>query len=262
MKTKIEERAKAYEESLGFGYRKRMSKFPSNGFIAGAKSEHEELTRWHDPKEYPKDNREVLAKCNPAHYIIAIYDNEQETWVDAISGRPIRIIGWREIHETYNEAEKSEIQPNFPEEMPPTVRLCGLEWMADNLTGHGGTEVDGRWYYTWDEAMAAAKELGDGWRLPTQDEFQALAEAGSVWDDERKGRLFGGKLFLEAAGYLSCGTGAVADVASNGYYWSSSPFYGGVNAGYLGFISGGVIPLYYGSRAYGFSVRCVREIER
>ncbi len=81
--------------------------------------------------------------------------------------------------------------------------LPHLEWMAENLTGHGGTEVNGRWYYTWDQAMAAAAELGDGWRLPTREEFKKLCELGSTWDEEMRGRWFGGKLFLEAAGYLN-----------------------------------------------------------
>ena len=54
--------------------------------------------------------------------------------------------------------------------------------------------------------------------------------------------------------------GELANTSSNGYYWSSSPNYGGNHsAGYLHFYSGSVYPLNSNYRAYGFSVRCVRD---
>ena len=102
------------------------------------------------------------------------------------------------------------------EEKAKTIILPGiphLEWMTENLTGHGGTEIDGCWYYTYEQAEEAVKQLGDGWRLPTRGEMLDLDDLGSTWDDERKGRWFGGNhatdhegsLFLEAAGYrLHC----------------------------------------------------------
>ena len=65
-----------------------------------------------------------------------------------------------------------------------------------------------------------------------------------------------------AAGLLGCASGAL-DGTTNGYYWSSSPYASGyTNAGYLYFSSGGVNPLDGSDRGYGFSVRCVREIQR
>ena len=54
-------------------------------------------------------------------------------------------------------------------------------------------------------------------------------------------------------------SGELAGTSSNGYYWSSSPYYGGSsNAGYLYFSSGYVYPLFNNSRANGFSVRCLQ----
>ncbi len=164
--------------------------------------------------------------------------------------------------ETYKETEVVEESSSTK---PATViidAMPNLEWAAENLAGHGGTEVDGRWYYTWEQAMAATKELGDGWRLPTREEFKALADAGSFWDAERKSRLFGGKLFLEAAGYRTRADGALNSVGSYGYCWSSSPYSStDVAAGYLVFNNGRVFPVNDGNRAYGFSVRCVRDIK-
>ncbi len=99
MKT-IEERAKAYEEILGFGYRERMSQFPSDAFIAGAQSEHEELTRWHDPIDHPEEGVEVLCKYKSCsgrlHYITAWYSKFHKGYMNDGYIRPI--LGWREIH--------------------------------------------------------------------------------------------------------------------------------------------------------------------
>ena len=55
----------------------------------------------------------------------------------------------------------------------------------------------------------------------------------------------------------------MANTSSNGYYWSSSPNYGGNNnAGNLNFNSGNVNPLNNNNRANGFSVRCVQASAR
>ena len=146
------------------------------------------------------------------------------------------------------------------------IELCGLLWDRENLA-IGGYEKDGHHYYSWQEAMDAARSVGK--RLPTREELKALCDLGSTWDDELKGRWFGGNhdsdhkgsLFLPAAGLRYSNSGELARTSSYGYYWSSSPNYGGSNsAGSLGFGSGGVSPLNGYNRANGFSVRCVREI--
>ena len=146
-----------------------------------------------------------------------------------------------------------------------SIELCGLLWDTENLA-IGGYEKDGRRYHTWEEAMDAAWFVGK--RLPTREELKALYYLGSTWDDERKGRWFGGNhdsdhkgsLFLPAAGLRRSNSGELANTSSNGYYWSSSPYYGGYGyAGCLYFGSGGATPLNSSNRANGFSVRCVRD---
>ena len=156
------------------------------------------------------------------------------------------------------------------EEKAKTIILPGLphlEWMTENLTGHGGTEIDGRWYYTYDEAEEAVKQLGDGWRLPTRGEMLDLDDLGSEWQENGPhglpGRLFGGGLFLDAAGYHYRATGALADVGTEGLLWSSSSYAAGnYNAGFLNFNSGNVRPLNNGNRAAALSVRCVQHLRR
>ena len=163
--------------------------------------------------------------------------------------------------------EESELQQDVVRRDAPSdsIELCGLLWDTENLA-IGGYEKDGRHYYTWQEAIDAARSVGK--RLPTREELKALYYLNSTWDDERKGRWFGGNhdsdhkgsLFLPAAGLLYSNSGELAGTSSYGYYWSSSPNYGGDNyAGILNFDSGYVYPPNSCYRAYGFSVRCVRD---
>lgn len=163
--------------------------------------------------------------------------------------------------------EESELQQDVVRRDAPSdsIELCGLLWDTENLT-IGGYEKDGHHYYTWHEAMEAAKSVGK--RLPTREELKALCDLGSTWDGKRKGRWFGGNhdsdhkgsLILPAAGLRSYNSGELANPSSYGYYWSSSPYCGGTNgAGSLYFYSGAVNPLLNSNRALGFSVRCVRD---
>mgnify|MGYP000365340934 CR=1 FL=1 len=45
-----------------------------------------------------------------------------------------------------------------------TIKIHYLEVMTEDLEGR----------YTWDDAMKACADLGDGWRLPTKDELDLL----------------------------------------------------------------------------------------
>ncbi len=68
--------------------------------------------------------------------------------------------------------------------------------------------------------------------------------------------------FFRAAGLRARETGALANVGTNGYYWSSSSYCAGnINAGNLNFGSGNVYPLNWNNRANAFSVRCVQHLQ-
>ena len=167
--------------------------------------------------------------------------------------------------------EESELQQDVVRRDAPSdsIELCGLLWDTENLT-IGGYKKDGHHYYTWEDAMDAAKSVGK--RLPTREEWKALCDLGSTWDDELKGRWFGGNhdtdhkgsLFLPAAGFgYSNDLGYCAKLAGTsltGYYWSSSMDDEiGDYAGSLHLGSIGVSPLEINLITLGFSVRCVRD---
>ena len=81
--------------------------------------------------------------------------------------------------------EELELQQDVVQRDAPSApnELCGLLWDTENLAV-GGYEKDGRHYYTWDEAMEAARSVGK--RLPTRYEWEELCDLGSTWDDELK----------------------------------------------------------------------------
>ncbi len=70
-------------------------------------------------------------------------------------------------------------------------------------------------------------------------------------------------LFAPAAGLRIRDTGALANVGTNGYYYSSSPFASGnIYAGFLNFNAGNVNPLNTAIRGDAFAVRCVQHLPK
>ena len=65
--------------------------------------------------------------------------------------------------------------------------------------------------------------------------------------------------FYPASGYRNRASGALTNVGSSGYSWSSSPTQSSTYAGYLSFNATYVGPQSNNYRAVGFPVRCVRE---
>ena len=114
--------------------------------------------------------------------------------------------------------------------------------------------------FTFDEAIGL---FGD--KMPTAAQIVELAtECKSEWIEEngKVGRKFtgpnGNSIFIPADGYIW--DDRLRCVGEEGNVWSKTPNVncGAAGAYYLGFGSGGVSPLSYNYRAYGFSVRPVR----
>ena len=140
------------------------------------------------------------------------------------------------------------------------------------------------WYYTGSSSTdntrwtisGSAKSIYDpcpvGWRVPDGDSNGVWSKAlgssnyssGYPYDGINKGMNFSGKfgsdstIWVHASGYRYYIDGSLGYVGNCGYCWSASLV--GVRAHllYLG-ISGSVHPSDIGHRAYGCSVRCVKE---
>jgi uncharacterized protein (TIGR02145 family) len=139
------------------------------------------------------------------------------------------------------------------------VLINGLKWDRENIV------IDGKQYFNFDEAQEVARSKGK--RLPTKEEWEALAALGSTWDKEKKGRWFGydhkskeasvQSVFLPTIGHRRT-DGTVYGIGTPSLYWSSTVT--GINAYNLNCHSTNVTPSNAYSRSYGNSVRCVSEI--
>jgi len=123
--------------------------------------------------------------------------------------------------------------------------------------------------YTWNSAQWACQSLGNGWRLPTDDEWRLRAKryGGVSEDSEDKGKaaykaLFaGGRSGFEAL----LGGGRSVDneyarLQAHGFYWTASET-DPASAWFYNFAQGGqaLHRQSGGEKQREFSVRCVRE---
>lgn len=154
----------------------------------------------------------------------------------------------------------------------------GKEWTTANLNVntpssycYDDAEANCRRYgrlYTWESAQRACRALGDGWRLPTNDEWAQMAKPyGGVRDDSADGGkaayvalIAGGRSGFDAVhggGRDPSGEYARLDHA---FYWTateSSP----TKAWFYNLGKNGRILNRHGDgeKQWAFAVRCLRE---
>lgn len=123
--------------------------------------------------------------------------------------------------------------------------------------------------YTWESARQVCRSLGDGWRLPSDNDWRELARRyGAVSEDaEDKGKeayaalLAGGNSgFSAVLGGGRDGHGQYARLAAHGFYWTASEI-DSANAWFYNFAGGGraLHRQNGGEKQRAFSVRCVRD---
>ena len=95
-------------------------------------------------------------------------------------------------------------------------------------------------------------ELGTGWRIPTNTEWTNADGAWANYDD-----TYNSVLKLHAAGYLYNSDGSLDTRGTSGVYWSSTHNVA-ANGWVLSFVSSNSI-MSQGNKAYGFSLRCLRD---
>jgi uncharacterized protein (TIGR02145 family) len=162
----------------------------------------------------------------------------------------------------------------------PAKRMAdGKQWTAENLNVEAApsycyddAEPNCRRYgrlYTWESAQRACRALGEGWRLPTDEDWRQLAKSygGVSADSEDKGKaayaalVSGGRSGFEAVlGGGRSETGEYARLEAHGFYWTASESDPGM-AWFYNFGKGGLAfhRQREGEKPRAFSVRCVRE---
>ncbi len=124
--------------------------------------------------------------------------------------------------------------------------------------------------YTWESALRACESLGEGWRLPTDEEWRQLAKHyGGISEDSNdagKGAyqalLTGGRSGFNVllGGNRNADDGRYARLEAHGFYWTASegdpagtPFYNFGRGGQA------LHRQASGNKQMAVSVRCVRE---
>jgi uncharacterized protein (TIGR02145 family) len=123
--------------------------------------------------------------------------------------------------------------------------------------------------YTWESARRACQALGDAWRLPTNDEWRALATAYGGLREETadKGRaaydalIAGGRSGFEAVfGGGRSQDGQYARGDAHGFYWTASET-GPATAWFYNLGRGGLAVNRHadGEKPSAFAVRCIGD---
>tara|TARA_Y100001954_G_scaffold210294_1_gene236039 strand:- start:1702 stop:3135 length:1434 start_codon:yes stop_codon:yes gene_type:complete len=133
---------------------------------------------------------------------------------------------------------------------------------SDNVPGHGDFITEGSSPYDWrdpqnDNLWQGTRGINNpcpgGYRLPTEAELDAERTS---WGSNNSAGAFGSVLKLPMAGFRNDSDGSLYFVGTHGYFWSSTV--SGTNARLLRFNSSSAY-LYANRRAYGFSVRCLKD---
>lgn len=164
----------------------------------------------------------------------------------------------------------------------PTITFQNLVWIGRNLDVElpdswcydnqpGPCPESGR-LYRWPAAQEACRSLGEGWRLPTKEEWQQLALAYGGFHDWFTDEVFGdpveGNRNLLAAGQSGFnaqlngwrGSGGGFDSQGKmGFYWTATPYDEATYWLYLFSPAGGKLSRRQANPAMGMSCRCVRE---
>jgi uncharacterized protein (TIGR02145 family) len=155
----------------------------------------------------------------------------------------------------------------------------GKEWMKRNLDVNTApsycyedADVNCRRYgrlYTWESAQRVCQSLGDGWRLPADDEWRRLAKqyGGVSQDSDDKGKAAykalsagGSSGFNAVLGGGRSEDGQYARLEAHGFYWTASQSDPGHGYYYNFGRGGGALHRQSdGEKQRAFSVRCVRE---
>ncbi len=163
--------------------------------------------------------------------------------------------------------------------IPSSKRMAdGKEWTTANLNVNASpsycyddAEPNCRRYgrlYTWESAQRVCQSLGDGWRLPTDDEWRQMAKRyGGVSDESAdKGKAAftalrsGGTSGFNAVLGGNRSNGQYARLEAHGLYWTASDNDPGT-APLYNFGQGGqaLHRQPQGEKQMAISVRCVRS---
>ena len=198
--------------------------------------------------------------------------------------RPLLLIGSTVVSITLAQTPTASLdrpaaQPQSSGTTYPSTRLAdGKQWTTRNLNVttaesycYEDAERNCRQYgrlYTWEAARRGCQSLGDGWRLPTDDEWRQMAKHyGGLLEDSGDGAkatyralMIGGTSGFNAVFGGSRVAGRYERLEAHGLYWTASES-GSAIAPFYNFGKGGQALSRHaqGQKQMAVSVRCITE---
>jgi hypothetical protein len=126
----------------------------------------------------------------------------------------------------------------------------GSRFLSGSTNWYTGSNPDNLWQGT----SGTNNPCPSGFRLPTEAELNA--ERLSWAPNNNAAGAFASPLKLPLAGYRSRSSGSLANVGTNGFYWSSTV--SSTSASNLSFLSSNAYMNTF-NRAFGYSVRCIKD---
>uniref|UniRef100_UPI0040476B70 hypothetical protein n=2 Tax=Algoriphagus sp. TaxID=1872435 RepID=UPI0040476B70 len=125
----------------------------------------------------------------------------------------------------------------------------GANFLIGSLNWYNGTNPDN----LWQGVSGVNNPCPIGYRIPTEAEWNAESLS---WSTKNSAGAFASPLKLPMAGYRDYSDGSLGNVGTDGVYWSSTV--SSANARSLNFFSS-VAFMNTDARAFGFSVRCIKD---
>ncbi len=125
--------------------------------------------------------------------------------------------------------------------------------------------------YTWSSAVAGCKELGEGWRLPTNEEWQQMARSfgGVVGDSKDSGRsaytalVYGGDARFNAVFGGSRDPDSIyRRLEAHGFYWTATEIDSSTAWFYNFGKNGQMLNRHDGEKQRAVSVRCINDARK
>jgi uncharacterized protein (TIGR02145 family) len=192
------------------------------------------------------------------------------TWLPAGAPHALQNLDAQPIHLVRVELKDSRAAPLEGVSKEWTLQNLNVD-TADSYCYDDAPQNCGQYgrLYTWESAQRVCPSLGQGWRLPTDDEWRQWAKrnGGVSEDSDDKGKAAyaallsgGGSRFGALLGGGRSAAGEYARLEAHGFYWTASES-GPATAVFYNLGKGG-LALHRqreGEKREAFSVRCVRD---
>jgi|GEM_PF-3621460 len=186
-----------------------------------------------EPTNRPHDNRRAVEERSWDEELRRIEArsevSEQRVQTQQQIQSQIQQQGQSQIQQQGQPQIQQQIQSQTQQQVELPTQNNRIVWASYNLSSSGSFAANMEDYgglFSWSAAQVACPQ---GWRLPTQQEFESLINDGSIWTIRNgvAGRLFGNDnnaVFLLAAGTPASGPfGTIDNVGESASYWSSTP---------------------------------------